>query len=155
MPKYRPTPPEVPAAEVPTDRGHRLAVHDLQWVVESWGPDRRSCLAEALAGAVEAFARVGDAAATDTLPVAVGPAPDVDLLRTLLDEVLGVIDVFGVVPVRFHLADTDDGGLAGDMEVVEAAEAELTGPAPAAVSCHGLQVTGGSGGWRCRAVLQR
>ena len=47
---------------------------------------------------------------------------------SLLEEVIDVVDALGVVPVRFHLAEAEDGSLAGDMEVAPTSEVELVGP---------------------------
>jgi len=102
---------------------------------------------------VEIFADVSDETVSRALPVSAERASDADLLVSLLEDEIYTIDVFGVVPVRFHLADTEDGGVAGDMEVVEASGVELVGPVPKAVSYHGLEMAEEGGGWRCRVVV--
>ena len=112
-----------------------------------------SCLTEALLALVEVFADVGDTAAVDVLPLSAGPESDRDLLVSLLEEVIFVVGVFGVVPMRFHLAETEDGVLAGDMEVVPAGAVEQVGPVPKAISYHGLEIGENGGEWRCRVVV--
>jgi len=134
-------------------RGHRLLPHTADSVVEAWGPDRPACLVEAMEALVDIFAEPGDAAVTRTLPLSAEAASSADVLVSLLEEVIYVTEVLGVVPVRFHLADTEDGGVAGDMEVVEAAQVELVGPVPKAVSYHGLDIAEHDGTWRCRVLV--
>lgn len=102
---------------------------------------------------VEVFAEPPDRAVSRTVPLSVSEACDRDLLVALLEEEIYTIDVLGVVPVRFHLATTEDGGVAGDMEVVEAQGVELVGPVPKAVSYHGLEFAPEGGEWRCRVVV--
>ncbi len=121
-------------------------------MVEAWGPDRCSCLTEAMTALVETFARVDDACTSRPLPLAAG-GPDVDVLASLLEEVIFVADVFGVVPVQFHLADAEDGGVAGDMQVVAAEDVRLCGPVPTSVSFHGLDIHADGGTWWCRAAV--
>lgn len=134
--------------------GHRLLPHTADCLIEAWGPDRPACVAEALAAMVDAFVEVPDASATKVLPVAAPQgASDADALVSLLEDVLYVVDVLGVVPVRVHLAETEDGGLAGDLEVVPLARARVVGPVPKGVSYHGLEMGRDEGGWRCRVLL--
>jgi hypothetical protein len=52
------------------------------------------------------------------------------MLISLFEDAIYALDVFSVVPVRFHLAETEDGGITGDMEVVPAEEVEVIGPVP-------------------------
>lgn len=134
-------------------RGHRTAPHTADCVLEAWGPDRLACLVEAMEALVGVFAAPADDVAARTVPLSVDPGPDADLLLALLEEVIYVTDVMGVVPVRFHLADAEDGGVAGDMEVVDPATVELIGPVPKGVSYHGLEMSEHDGTWRCRVVV--
>jgi SHS2 domain-containing protein len=122
-------------------------------VIEAWGRDRASCPTEAMVALVAVYADFDDATATRSVPVSAEPGLDTDILVAVLEEVIYVTDVFGVVPIRFHLADTEDGGVAGDMEVVQPAQVELVGPVPKAVSHHGLEMAEHAGIWRCRAMV--
>jgi len=134
-------------------QGHRLSSHTADCIIEAWGPDRMSCLAEAMLALVEVFAEVPDEPVSRVLPVFVERTSDRDLLVSLLEEEIYTIDVLGVVPIRFHLAETEDGGVAGDMEVVDAGFVELVAPVPKAVSYHGLEISEEGGEWRCRVVV--
>jgi SHS2 domain-containing protein len=133
--------------------GHRLVPHTADCIIEAWGPDRAACLTEALLGLVEGFAAVGDACATQVVPIAAGPGAAEDELVALLEQVIFSVDVSSVVPVRFHLGETEAGAIAGDMEVVPAADAVIVGPVPKGVSYHELSMVEGEGGWRCRALV--
>lgn len=132
---------------------HRLLPHTADCIIEACGPDRASCLAQALEGLVQCFAEVPDAAAARPLPLGAAPGGAEDVLVALFEDVIFAMDVFGVVPVRFHLAETEEGGIAGDMEVVKSEQADIVGPVPKGVSYHGLEVGPVEGGWRCRVLV--
>lgn len=146
-------PAGVASGRVAAAAGHRLLPHTADCMVEAWGPDRASCVTEALAGLVESFVEVPDAAATRTLPLAAAPGGAEDALVSLFEDVIYAVDVFGVVPVRFHLGETEDGGIAGDMEVVTSDQLDIVGPVPKGVSYHGLSAAPVEGSWRCRVLV--
>ena len=127
--------------------------HAADCLLEAWGPDRATCLTQALLALVDTFAEVHDSVTTEVLPLATPANGAEDALVSLLEEVIFLVDALGVVPVRFHLAEAEDGGLAGDMEVVPASRVDLVGPVPKGVSYHALQVAPFDGGWRCRALV--
>lgn len=133
--------------------GHRLVSHTADCIIEGWGPDLASCVTQALIALVEEFAVVTDSPSPTVLPVAVSPTGPEDELVALLEEVIYTVDVLSMVPVRFHLAATQDGGLAGDMEVVPLEGVVATGPAPKGVSYHDLSVREGDRGWRCHVLI--
>ncbi|HUI03434.1 MAG TPA: archease [Acidimicrobiales bacterium] len=133
--------------------GWRLLPHTADAIIEAWGPDRASCLGQALLGLVRSFAEVPDSAATQLLPIAAPPGGPEDVLVSLLEDLLYVVDVFSVVPLRFHLSETEGGGIAGDMEVVPADQVEVVGPVPKGVSYHGLSMAPHDGGWRCHVLI--
>lgn len=137
----------------PRGTGHRLVPHTADCIIEAWAPDRVSCLVEALTALVEEFAEVPDAPAVRLLPLRTESIGAEDALVSLLEEVVYVVDAFSLVPVRFHLAETEDGGVTGDMEVVPVGEARICGPVPKGVSFHELSVAGDQDGWRCRVLV--
>lgn len=141
-------------AEPASPAGHRLLPHTGDCIVEAWGPDRAACLVEALSGLVETFADVPDEAIQYLLPIGASGEDPQDELLALLEEVIYVVDVFGVVPTHFHLAVTDDGAVSGDMEVVPVNRVTLTGPPPRSVEHHELSITEHVGQWNCRAVVE-
>lgn len=136
----------------PTTEGHRLAPHTADCVIEAWGPDRASCLVQALTALVEEFAEVPDPAAVTVLPLAAS-GDGTAVLVSLLEDVIFALDVFSAVPARFHLTETEDGGVAGDMEVVPLDRAVVVGPEPKGVSYHGASLTSDSGGWSCHVLV--
>lgn len=155
-PPRPPAPPEPPFPPEPPelrDQGHRLVPHTADCIIEAWAPGRASCLVEALSALVEEFAVLPDAPEVEVLPLSADSGGAEDELVMLLEEVIFDLDVLSVVPVRFHLAETEEGGVAGDMEVVPAEEVELVGPVPKAVSYHGLSMTADGRGWRCRVLI--
>jgi len=101
-----------PAVSERSAAGHCLLAHTADCIIEAWGPDRSSCLVQALLGLVESFAEVSDVPATRLVPFAVAPEGPEDTLISLFEDVIYALDVFSVVPVRFHLAETEDGGIA-------------------------------------------
>ena len=133
--------------------GHRLAPHTADCIIEAWGPDRISCLVEALTALIEVFAEPTDTPVTHTLVVSVNAASDSQVLVALLEEAIYVLDVFAAVPVQFDLTESEGGGVAGDIGVVPAAQIEAVGPVPKAVSYHGLRMGDEGGTWRCRVVV--
>ena len=135
------------------ESGHRQLPHAADCLLEAWGPDRATCLTQALLALVDTFAEVHDSVTTEVLPLATPANGAEDALVSLLEEVIFLVDALGVVPIRFHLAEAEDGGLAGDMEVVPASRVDLVGPVPKGVSYHALQVAPFGGGWRCRALV--
>ncbi len=135
------------------EAGHRLVPHTADCIIEAWGPDRASCLAEALCALVDEFAEVPDPAAPQVLPLGTGPGTDESALVSLLEDVIYALDVFAVVPVRFHLTETEGGGVAGHMEVVPVDQVVVTGPVPKAVSFHELSMETHEGMWRCRVLV--
>jgi len=142
-----------PVAPGHSTAGHRLLAHTADCIIEAWGTDRASCLVEALLGLVESFAEVPDVVATQLLPLAAAPGGPEDELVSLLEDVIYALDVFSVVPVRFHLAETEGDGIVGDMEVVPADAVEVVGPVPKAVSYHELSMASVEGSWRCRVLI--
>ena len=142
------------SGDLPGDRGFRLTPRPAGHILEAWGPDRITCLTEAVGALVSVFAELRDFATTTTLPIVLEPAPTPDLLVALLEEVIETVDVFGKVPVHVHLAEAEDGAMAGDLEVVDVAEVTRVGPVPKAVSWHGLDIGEDGGTWRCRVLVE-
>ncbi|MDE3087146.1 MAG: archease [Acidobacteriota bacterium] len=135
-------------------RGHRVGPHTADCVIEAWGPDRTACLVEAMDALVQLFAEIDpSAAASRVVPVSAGPGADAEILVALLEEVICTADVLGSAPVRFHLVETEDGGVAGDMEIVDRRDVLLVGPVPKAVSYSGIEMGEEAGAWHCRAVV--
>ncbi len=135
-------------------RGHRVDDHLGDAVIEAWAPDTAACLGEALMGLADLVAApAAEPVAVSTHPLATSCDEPEEALVALLEEVIFVLDVAAEVPVRVRLAKADR-GFAGTMEVVPLDAVELAGPAPKAVSYHGLEMRREEGGgWRCRVLI--
>lgn len=133
--------------------GHRLLPHTADLIVSAWAPTVPECLAEAVSALVESFADVSGAAPEWTAPFTCPPGPDVELLVSVLDEVIYLLDVHDAVPVRAVLAEAPDGGLVGGFDVVGRSAVRPAGPVPKAVTRHGLRIEHRSGLWRCTAII--
>lgn len=134
--------------------GHRIESAPSGFAIDAWGPSSANCVTEALSALVEEFAELLDPPSTTLLPLTETKGAGDDALVQLLDEVIDALDVFSVIPVRFHLSETEDGGIAGDMEVVSASVAKLVGSKPKAVSYHDLSLVQAKGSWRCHVIIE-
>ena len=126
---------------LPSESGFRLLPHTADVMVAAWAPTVDGCLAEAARGLVSSFADVargGARSARSTSPASPGPEPE--LLVELLEEVIYVVDAEDAVPVQVAVARTAEGGLVGEFGVVDRSTVEAVGPAPKAVTRHGLRV---------------
>jgi SHS2 domain-containing protein len=135
-----------------TERGHRVLPHTADAIVEAWGPTKAACLEEAVRGLVDLFATARGPGPEGDWPVAIGPAPDDELLVSLLDEVLTAVDVTGAVPVAASL-EADGDGVRGVLKTVPADAVEVHGAVPKAIAWSGLEFGRRDGGWRCRFTV--
>jgi SHS2 domain-containing protein len=135
------------------ESGHELLPHTADVVVSAWGPTAERCYAEAVRGLVACFADVRHARPDRAVPFNCDPGADSELLVQLLEEVIYLVDVHDVVPVLAAVARTPHGGLVGEFGVVTLSSVDLIGPAPKAISRHGLRFARDGGGWRCAAVV--
>lgn len=132
--------------------GHRARPHTADVRIEAWGTSREACLAEAVRGLVECFADVTGVHPTRTVRVPVGQATDEDLLLSVLDEVIYLLDVSGEVVVDVQV-DAADGGLDLRLAMAATDAVEITGAAPKAVALHGLRLAEGAAGWTALATV--
>lgn len=139
----------------PAGAGHEVARLSGGVWIEAWAPELAACLVEALDGLVEATgAGPGDedTPSYEAVPLSAGPARPTELLLALFEEVLGAQQVLSLAPVRFHLASTEDGGVAGDMELARRGSSRRA-PLAVVVARDGLTAVEGPAGWRCRVRL--
>lgn len=127
--------------------------HTADAAFRAWGRTRAECFAAAVRGLVDSFVDPGGSAPTRTHAVRLDPATDEDLLVDLLGEVVYVLDVHRAVPVGGRLRDTDDGGLAGSLDLVGVDDVELVSAVPKAITYHDLEVVEEDGRWRCRVTI--
>jgi SHS2 domain-containing protein len=132
--------------------GHRGVPHTADARVEAWAPTRERCVAEAVAGLVEAFADVSGAQPATTVEFRVPPGPDEDMLVAVLDRVVYLMDTTGQIPRRAEVSAAD-GGLGVRLEMADPAGVEVTGAAPKAVSLYELRFAAGDTGWSCGVTV--
>jgi SHS2 domain-containing protein len=133
--------------------GHRLVPHTADLTVAAWAPSREECLAEAVRGLVGSFADTTGTAAERRLPFTCRPGPDAELLVCLLEEVIYLLDTLDAVPVGVVVAVATDGGLTGHFDVADRATVRPVGPAPKAITRHGLRIGVAAGAWRCTVTI--
>lgn len=92
---------------------------------------------------------------TASMPVTLPATTDIDLLVSLLEEVIYDVDVLGVLALDAHLAvDPDDGALAGHLDTAPLAALPQTGCAPKAITRHNLLFAPDDhGAWRCLVTV--
>lgn len=135
-----------------TGAGHRTVPHTADVRIEAWGQSGERCVAEAAAAMVGGFADVSEADPTETITLNLDRPADADALVTILEEVIFLLDVRGVVPVRTEVT-AEGQGLTTRFSMVSAEEVPLIGAVPKAVSLHELRWERREGGWRCAVTL--
>lgn len=133
--------------------GYELLPHTADVMLSAWGPTSEDCLAEAARALVACVADVREARPSRLVGFTCDPAPEPELLVELLEEVIYLIDTQDVVPAAVGVARTAQGGLVGEFGVVPLAEVPVVGPAPKAVTRHGLRWERADRGYRCQVVV--
>lgn len=133
--------------------GHRLVAHTADLIIEAWASEWRACLVEAVRALVESFVDREGATRADraSQPFEAGARDPEGQLVALLDEVIYLLDAEGVVAVDVEINDIEP-ELRGRFAVVPVDGVTAVGPAPKAVSLHGLDVHKGDG-WSCRVLV--
>jgi SHS2 domain-containing protein len=137
----------------PPATGHSLVPHTADLIIEAWGPTRLECMEEAARALMDAFARVADAAVTELVPVELEQNGDEELLVSLLEEIIYMIDVLAEIPVNVALNETEDGRVTGHVSVAPLGVVEIHGSLPKGVSRSDLSVSHDREQWRCRAMI--
>jgi len=127
--------------------------HTADLIIEAWGPSRIACLEEAARALVDSFAHVVEVAVTEPVPIELERDGDEALLVSLLDEIIYVVDVLGRVPARITLEETEDGGVAGFLDLAPPDALEIHGSLPKGVSFADLVFADTNGVWRCRVTI--
>jgi SHS2 domain-containing protein len=143
----------MPEIEEP-QAGHRLVAHTADLIVEAWAPQWRACLVEAVRALVESFVdreEAADRAERAEQSFEAGTRDPEGQLVALLDEVIYLVDAEGVVVVDVEVNDTEP-ELRGRFAVVPVDAVTAVGPAPKAVSLHGLDVHKADA-WSCRVLV--
>jgi SHS2 domain-containing protein len=127
--------------------------HTADLIIEAWAPTRIECVEEAVRALVDAFARVAEGAVTVLVPIEFEQNGDEGLLVSLLEEVIYVVDVLEGIPVNVALHETEDGKVAGSIDVAPSGAVVIHGSLPKGVSLSDLSFTHDRVQWRCRATI--
>ena len=153
-------------------RGHRLVPHTADMRITAWAATREECVVEAVRAVLDGFLTPTGSGPVRTVTFqATGPT-DADLLASVLDEMIYLLDVTGEVPVAVGV---DPGAALGADEVAAtkrilgmdpAADGlrvrfglaplspdRVVGAAPKAVTLHELEFGRTDGHWRCTVTL--
>ncbi|GAA4078605.1 MULTISPECIES: archease [Actinomadura] len=141
------------AGETNAASGHRTVPHTADLRIEAWAPTREGCVAEAVAGLVDAFADRAGVPPLGEREAEVGPAADADLLVAALDEVIYRLDVAGELVLAADVTARDGDRLRLRLTVGDVSRAEGTGAVPKAISLHGLRFAEDSGTWACAVTV--
>lgn len=137
--------------------GHGAVPHTADMRVEAWSPTAEGCIAEAVRAVVEGFADTSGATVVGERAYEVTAESDVDLLVSVLEEVVYRMDADGEIPLDVEVGSIRSAGaglgLSVRFRMADAGTAVPVGAVPKAVSLHDLQLRGGPGGWTCRVTL--
>jgi SHS2 domain-containing protein len=135
-----------------TGRGHRAVPHTADVGVEAWGPNRESCIAEAVLGVVETFADTTAVHPDKVRECWFAESSDEDLLVNVLDDTIYYLDTEHEVPVDVEVEPRAD-GVAVRFAMVDAAHVQQVGATPKGVSLHGLRIGSFAGTWSCSVIV--
>ncbi|MFF0286115.1 archease [Streptomyces sp. NPDC005262] len=131
--------------------------HTADMRVEAWSPTAEGCIGEAVRAMVEGFADTSAAAVVGERASVVTAESDVDLLVSVLEEVVYRMDADGEIPLDVEVGSIRPAGAGRSLSVrFRMADADAVvpvGAVPKAVSLHDLNLCGGPGGWTCRVTL--
>ena len=137
----------------PSHTGHRLLPHTADVIIEAWAPTRDECLAEAVVALRDSYAEIVNREVTTRWQFNLAVAPDCELLVSLLEEALYVLDSQTQVPVQAHLEPRPGGGIAGWFDVADAADVLPVGSVPKGIARSALSFAEADGQWRCTVTV--
>ena len=133
-------------------RGHRLVPHTADMRITAWAATREECVVEAVRAVLDGFLTPTGSGPVRTVTFqATGPT-DADLLASVLDEMIYLLDVTGEVPVAVGVAPAAD-GLRVRFGLAPLSPDRVVGAAPKAVTLHELEFGRTDGHWRCTVTL--
>ena len=135
-----------------SDRGWRTRAHTADVIVDAWGPDLATCIAEAIVAVIGLCVEPSSEATAWSAPATVAGDSDEALLIAALDEVIFAIDTSTMIPVGASVRDRD-GTLELTFRLADRDRVELTGAGPKAISRSELAVTTGTDGARCTFLV--
>ncbi|MFP4635956.1 MAG: archease [Nitriliruptoraceae bacterium] len=133
-------------------RGHRLAPHTADIVIEAWGGSVDACLEEAATALVTSCADVRGAGWARTAEVEL-TGSDEQVLVDLLEEIIYRLDTDHGIPVRIRVRRRGR-AVQVAMWLTDRHRVEVTGPAPKGVAYSQLSLAEEAPGhWRCRVTV--
>jgi SHS2 domain-containing protein len=137
----------------PKTQGHRLLPHTADLIIEAWGRARNQCIEQAALGLVESFLDVRSAVASESVITDLPAMDDVELLITVLEEVIYVVDAKGMVPVAASLREERTGGFRAVFDVVPLDDVTSIGPVPKGIARHAMHFGEDDGSWSCHVIV--
>jgi SHS2 domain-containing protein len=135
------------------ERGYRLLPHTADVIISAWAPTDTACVDEAVRALIAVFAEVPDIAPRQPVPFTCEPASNGELLVRVLEEVIYLLEVRDLVAVQAVMERTAAGSLAGYLNAVPVAAVNLVGPAPKAITRHGLFFGPEGDRWGCAVTV--
>lgn len=146
-----------PVRKHPGASGHGAVPHTADMRVEAWSPTAEGCIREAVRAMVEGFADTSGATVVGERVYVLTAESDVDLLVSVLEEVVYRMDADDEIPLDVEVGSIKPAGAGRGLSVrfrmADAGTAVPVGAVPKAVSLHDLHLRGGPGGWTCRVTL--
>jgi protein archease len=139
-------------AEVTASSGRRSVPHQAEVRIAAWAPSREECVAQAVMALVESFADTTEAGQTGVVDLAVAAESGDELLTNVLDEVIGLLDTVGRIPLEARVRRLD-GGLDIRMRMTDVDRAELVGALPKGVALCELRFGRRAAVWSGQATL--
>jgi SHS2 domain-containing protein len=145
--------PRGSAVSLTATHGYRQSPHTADAAIEAWGPNRASCLEEAVLGVVSIFTRTRHPESKRRIPLELDADTDEELLVAVLEDVIYLLDVDRIVPVAARFEERPDGSIGGVLDVVPVDEVEEVGAMPKGISRSDLRFREHGGTWRCHVVV--
>lgn len=127
--------------------------HTADLIVSAWAPTFAGCLDQAVRGLAASYVECDEPVPGERVALSCDAADPAELLVRVLDEAVYLLDVAGCVAVGAELTRTGAGGLTGWLLTVPIDAVLPVGPAPKAITRHGLRVDGDGGRWRCQVTV--
>jgi SHS2 domain-containing protein len=129
-------------------RGHRFVPHTTDIRIEAWAPTREACLAEAVAALTASFANLTGVAPASEVSTEINADRDVDLLVSVLDDVIFLLDTRGVVSARAEVS-AGASGVTCRFWLAPLDSVVITGAVPKAVTLHEISFGPHGDHWAC------
>lgn len=134
--------------------GHRCLPHPADVILQAWAPTPEACLTEAVRALVGYFADTARARRRTTHVFRVADAPWEDLLVSVLEEVLFLLDTRGEIPLAASVLRAPRGELSVSFEMAGVDDdVDLIGSTPKGIARSGLEFGPVGDQWRCIVIV--